>query len=124
MNTALWVIQILLAVVFAGAGTLKLTLSLPDLEKKVGGWVHEVPLPVIRTVGALEIAAALGLTLPAAVDVAPFLTWLAAAGLIVTMLGGARVHLRRHETHEVGVNVLLALLAAAIVWGRVGPYSF
>lgn len=124
MDIALWILQGLLAALFAGAGLLKLTRPLDDLEAKVGGWVHDVPLPLIRTVGALEVAAALGLILPAALDIAPFLTWLAATGLILTMIGGGVVHARRDEPREVAVNVALVLLAAVVVWGRIGPYSF
>lgn len=124
MNIALWILQGTLAALFAGAGLLKLTRPLDDLEKKVGGWVHDVPLPLIRTVGTLEIAAAFGLVLPAALDIAPFLTWLAAAGLVLTMIGGSVVHARRSESQEVAVNVVFVLLAAVVVWGRVGPYAF
>jgi uncharacterized membrane protein YphA (DoxX/SURF4 family) len=124
MDITLWILQGLLAAVFAGAGLLKLTRPLESLAATLGGWVHDVPLPVIRTVGALEIAAGFGLILPGALDIAPFLTWLAAAGLIATMIGALVVHARRHEPREVAVNVVLVVLASVIVWGRIGPYAF
>jgi uncharacterized membrane protein YphA (DoxX/SURF4 family) len=125
MNTTLWILQGVLAAFFAGAGTLKLvTRTIAGLEAKLGGWVHDVPLPLIRTVGALEIAAALGLTLSPAIDVAPYLVWLAAAGLIVMMIGAGVIHARRRETKEVVVNVVLVLLAGIVTAGRSGPYSF
>jgi hypothetical protein len=40
------------------------------------------------------------------------------------MLGALVVHLRRREPQSVAVSVVLALLAAAIVWGQAGPYPF
>jgi uncharacterized membrane protein YphA (DoxX/SURF4 family) len=124
MNTAIWILQVLLAAVFAGAGLLKLTRPLQASADTIGGWVHDVPLPMIRTVGALEVTAAIGLILPAAVGLAAYLTWLAAAGLIATMTGAIVVHGRRQEAREVAMNVALALLAAVVVWGRLGPYAF
>jgi hypothetical protein len=40
------------------------------------------------------------------------------------MIGAIVVHLRRREFPATGVNVVLVVLAAAVVWGRTGPYSF
>ena len=40
------------------------------------------------------------------------------------MSGAVVVHARRREPREVAVNVVLAVLAAVVVWGRVGPYAF
>lgn len=124
MNTVLWALQILLALVFLGAGLLKATLPLAALEARVGGWVHDVPLPLIRTIGPLEVAGALGLVLPAALDVAPWLTWAAAAGLVPLMLGAAVVHGRRGEHGEVAFNLVLAALLVLVVVLRSGPYAF
>ena len=51
----------------------------------------------MKAIGLVEVAAALGLILPAATDIAPVLTPLAAAGLVVVMISAAATHLRRHE---------------------------
>lgn len=123
MNTLLWTTQILLALLFAAAGLLKLTQPLEVLNAKVGGWVHDVPLVLIRTVGALEIAGAVGLILPAALHVLPMLTGLAAAGLAATMAGAIVVHGRRGEHREAAVNVALAIVTAAVAWARLGPHG-
>jgi hypothetical protein len=34
------------------------------------------------------------------------------------------VHARRGEAQMIAVNVVLLALAAAVAWGRFGPYSF
>jgi uncharacterized membrane protein YphA (DoxX/SURF4 family) len=52
---------------------------------------------VIKLIGALELLAAIGLILPAVLDIAPVLVPLAATGLAVTMVGAAIVHIRRKE---------------------------
>ena len=54
----------------------------------------------------------------------PILVPLAALGLVLVMIGGIVTHVRRKETRVIGVNVVLLLLAAVVVWGRFGPYSF
>jgi hypothetical protein len=61
---------------------------------------------------------------PAAADVAPWLTWLAAAGLIITIVGAIATHGRRREVKDVAVNVAIAAVLSLVVWGRVGLYAF
>jgi uncharacterized membrane protein YphA (DoxX/SURF4 family) len=124
MDITLWVLQAVLAAVFAHAGIVKLTRPIDSLSEVVGGWVYDVPAALIRTVAALEIAGAAGLVLPGALDIAPWLTWVAALGLVVTMLGAMVVHGRRGERKEVFLNLLLAALLGLVVWGRSGPYGF
>ncbi|ABW12440.1 DoxX family protein [Parafrankia sp. EAN1pec] len=124
MNIFLWVVQIVLATVFAGAGLMKLTRPIDVLRAKIGGWVDGVPTPLIRLVGALEVAAAVGLALPPAVGVLAWLAPLAAVGLAVIMVGAAVIHGRRGEWASTGQNVLLGLVAAGLAWARFGPYPF
>jgi len=123
MNTTLWILQALLAVFFAAVGLFKLLRPIDVLADKLGDWVHDFPPPVIRLIGALEVAGAVGLIAPAALDIYPALTALAAAGLVLTMIGAILTHLRHREFQSVATNVVLALLAAVVAWGRIGPYS-
>ena len=58
----------------------------------------------------------------AALDIAPVFVPLAAAGLVLVMIGAIVVHVRRQEPFI--PQVLLLVLAAVVVWGRFGPYSF
>ena len=123
MNTVLWILQIVLAAAFALAGIGKLTQPKEKLQDRMG-WVEDYSQRTIRMIGALEVLAAIGLILPAATGILPWLTPLAALGLVVIMLLAIPVHLRRHETQNVVVNVVLALLAAFVAWQRFGPNSF
>src|SRR2546427_9316401 len=61
MNTALWVVQIVLAVLYVIAGLSKIAGQGPMLEKMMPGF----SLALIRLVGLGETLAGLGLVLPA-----------------------------------------------------------
>lgn len=124
MDTVLWIIAGLLAAAFLGAGLMKLTQPKEKLLESGMGWTEDFSPPVIKMIGTLEILAAIGLILPALLDIVPVLVPLAAVGLIAMMLGAALTHVRRKELQMVVVNVLLLALAAVVAWGRFGPYSF
>ena len=125
MNIALWIVAGLLALMFAAAGLMKLTRARSELSAKDGmGWVEDYSDAAVKAIGALEAVAAIGLVLPALLDIAPVLTAWAATGLLLMMAGAAIVHLRRGETRFVAVNLVLLCLAAFVAWGRFGSYSF
>jgi hypothetical protein len=77
-----------------------------------------------RSAGALEVLAAVGLILPAALDIAPVLVPLAAVGLVLLMVGAIITHVRRHEAQAIVVNLALLALAVLVAWGRFGTQSF
>ena len=120
METALWAVQILLALVFALAGTMKLVQPRRKLAARMP-WVEDVPQSVVRTAGAAEVAGAAGLILPVVTGIGLVLVPLAALGLAVVMLHAARIHARRHETAMVGANLVLFVLALVVAGGRLGP---
>ena len=123
MNIALWVIAVVLAVAFAGAGLLKLTKPKEELAESMD-WVEDFSPSTIKLIGAVEVLGAIGLVLPAALDIAPVLSPLAAAGLAVTMALAAVVHARRKELPMIGVNLVLGGLALFVAIMRFGPESF
>lgn len=79
---------------------------------------------MVKLIGALEILAAIGLILPAVLDIVPVLVPLAALGLVLMMVGAVVVHVRRKEVPAMAPSVVLLVLAAIVAWGRFGPYSF
>jgi hypothetical protein len=124
MNSALWIVAIVLAVVFAGSGLMKLLVAKDKLAKAGQGWAEDFSQSSIRLIGLAEILGAIGLVLPAAVHIAPILVPVAASALVLVMVGAAVVHARRNEAVNVVVNVVLIALAIFVAWGRFGPYSF
>lgn len=117
MNIVLWVVQGVLALAFLMAGSMKATRPKEALAGQMA-WVEDFSPNTIKVIGLLEVLGALGLILPALTGVLPWLTPLAAIGLVLTMLGAAATHLRRGENQMVIVNVVLLLLAAFIAYGR------
>ncbi|GAA0829692.1 DoxX family protein [Streptosporangium amethystogenes subsp. fukuiense] len=124
MNVALWGAQILLAVMFLIAGLTKATQPRENLIARLGGWVEDFSAGQIKGIGILEVLAGIGLVLPAFTGILPVLTPLAAAGLVITMIGAIVVHVRRKEYSALVMNLLLLALAAFVAWGRFGPYAF
>ena len=125
MNLALWIIAGLLAAVFLLAGGTKLFIPREKLAKAPGGgWVEDFSAGFVKTLGAVEILGAVGLILPAALDIAPVLVPLAAVGLATIMVGAAIVELRRQDSKHVLVNLSYLALISFVVFGRFGPQSF
>lgn len=123
MNIALWIVAVVLAVAFGMAGLMKLTQPRAKLAESMG-WVNDFSPGAVKTIGALEVLGAVGLLLPAVVNVAPVLVPVAATGLAIVMLGAMVVHARRGEYPMIAINAVLFVLAAFVAWGRFGPYAF
>lgn len=124
MNVALWIIASVLAAAFLAAGAMKLTQPKDKLAASGMGWTEDFSAGMVKTIGLLEVLAAVGLILPAALDIVPVLVPLAALGVALIMIGAVITHSRRHEPPAIVVNLTLLLLAAMVAWGRSGPYSF
>ena len=124
MNVVLWIIAGLLAVAFLAAGVMKVVQPRAKLAESGLGWVNDYTDTQVKLIGAVEVLAAIGLTLPALLDIAPILVPLAATGLVIIMIGAIVVHARRKENQPLIANVVLLILAAVVAWGRFGPYAF
>lgn len=124
MNLALWIIAGLLAGIFLFAGTNKLLIPHAKLAKAPGGgWVNDFSPEFVKALGALEIMGAIGLILPAALDIAPIVVPLAAIGLGTVMIGAAIVTYRRQEPKHSLLNLGYLSLAVVVAIGRLGPES-
>ncbi len=119
VNIALWVVQVLLALVYLAAGGLKVVRSREQLVASGRfDWMKDTSDAGVKAVGAVEVLGALGLILPELTGIAPILTPVAAVGLVVVQVGALRVHLARDERQPLPANVILLLLAAFVAVGR------
>ncbi len=118
MNIALWIIAGLLAAASLGGGLMLVTQSREKLVASGLGWVEDFSPGVVRAIGTLKVLAAVGLILPALLDIAPVLVPIAAIGWVLLMVGAMITHLRRHESQAIVVNLILLAFAAFVAWGH------
>jgi hypothetical protein len=113
MTYALWIVQGLLALLFLGAGGIKLVLP---LEKLTG----PIPLPglFVRFIGVAEVLGAIGLILPGLLRIRPGLTPLAAAGLVIIMIGATVITLAGGDVAAALLSLVVGLLSAFVAYGR------
>ena len=116
MNIALWVVQVLLAVLFVFAGALKVFQY--DRARAMLPWVKDVPRGLVTFIGTAEILGGLGLLLPALTGILPWLTPLAAVGLATIMILAIGFHFTRREGQGMAITAVLLVLAAFVVYGR------
>ncbi len=113
MTRALWIVQTLLALLFLWAGGLKLVLPLEKLTGPVA-----LPEAFVRFIGVAEVLGALGLVLPGLLRIRPGLTPLAAAGLVIIMIGATVITV---SSGALGIGLfsfVVGLLAAFVAYGR------
>ena len=113
MNYALWIVQGLLALIFLFAGGMKLVLPVEEMTK-------QVPLPglFLRFIAVCEVLGAIGLILPGLLRIRPGLTPLAAAGLVIIMIGATVVTLATADVALALIPLVVGLLSAFVAYGR------
>ncbi|MEU8390464.1 DoxX family protein [Micromonospora sp. NPDC048842] len=125
MNLALWIAAGLLATIALAGGITKTFVPKQKLSAaNGGGWTGDASVRFVKTLGALEILAAVGLILPGVLDIAPVLVPVTAVCWILLMVGAMITHLRYGEARFVVLNLIYLALAAFVAWGRLGPEPF
>jgi uncharacterized membrane protein len=81
-------------------------------------WMYELDDTLHMITGVAEILGGLGLILPSVTRVAPWLTPLAAIGLMVVMVGAVVWHVGREETVNVALNVVNLIVLGYLAYGR------
>ncbi len=112
-RVALWVIQGLLAALFLYAGGFKLAMALADLAK-----VSPLPPLFLKFIGLCEVTGALGLILPGLLHIREGLTPLAAAGLVVIMIGATVITIATQGVGPAVLPFVTGILAATVARGR------
>ena len=113
MTYALWVLQVLLGLLFVFAGGSKLVMPIEEMTKEVAmpGWF-------LRGIGVCELLGGLGLILPGLFRFGTGLTPLAAAGLVIIMIGATAVTVMYMGVGMGLVPFIVGVLAAFVAYGR------
>src|SRR6267154_1590404 len=104
MNIVLWIIQVLLALLFLFAGGIKLVLPIEEMTKQMA-----LPGLFLRFLGVVEVLGGLGLILSGLLRITPGLTPLAAAGLVIVMIGATAISLK------IGMSAALIPLVTGVL---------
>ena len=115
MTVALWSMQVVLALLFLFAGSMKLIMPIEMMTAQLA-----VPLPgwFLQFIGVAEVAGALGLVLPGLLRIRPMLTPLAACGLVIVMIGATIVTLAGGDVASALVPLVVGLLAVFVAYNR------
>jgi len=113
MNLALWIVQTLLVLIFLWAGGIKLVLPIEEMTK-------QMPLPglFLRFIALCEVLGAIGVILPGLLRIRPGLTPLAAAGLVIIMIGATVLSLMTGDIATALIPLVVGILAAFVAYGR------
>lgn len=117
MNTPLWIITALLALVFLAVGAGKLITSRAALREKGMTYVDDFSDGQVKAIGVVEILGAIGLIVPAFIGGLEWLVPAAAIGLALVMIGAVVVHSRRKESYNPAL--VLGALAVFVAVGRI-----
>jgi uncharacterized membrane protein YphA (DoxX/SURF4 family) len=109
----LWIIQALLALLFLFAGVMKLIMPAEALAKGTS-----LPVLFLRFIGLAEVLGALGLILPGLFRIQRGLTPLAAAGLVIIMIGATVVNLSGHQMVAAVITLVTGLLSAFVAYSH------
>src|SRR5689334_2640290 len=113
----LWIVQGLLASSLIWSSWMKLFQPVHELAA-MWPWAGEVSPLLIKFTGVVDLLGGLGLVLPAGLRIQPKLTPIAALGIIALMVCASVFHISRGESSSIGANIIFALLAGFVAWGR------
>ena len=115
MACTLWGVQVLLALIFLLAGSMKLIMPIEIMTAQMA-----LPLPglFLRFIGTCEVLGAIGLILPGLVRIRRELTPLAAAGLVIIMIGATTLTLATGAIVEALFPFAVGLLCVFVIYGR------
>ena len=112
-NLTLWVVQGLLAALFLFAGVMKLVLPVEAMAGPLA-----LPGLFLRFIGVCEALGAVGLILPGLLRIHQELTPVAAAGLVIIMVGAVVVTMMGGSIAPAVVPLIVGVLASSVAYGR------
>jgi uncharacterized membrane protein len=116
MNVTLWIVQGLLSLAFIDFGAMKLFAYEEFKTRSEKNGPTRISRGLVTFIGVAELAGGIGIVLPMATNITPFLSFWAAIGLTSIMLLAVRFQVRRHG--PTAVPAILLLLLLFVVLGR------
>ncbi len=114
---SLWLSQLLLAAVYLPAGLMKLMSPVALVAQQIP-WAADVPEWFVRSIGLVDLAAGVGILLPALLRLMPQLTVFAALGSMLLQVCAMVFHAYRGEWMVLPFNGVIMLLSYWVWVGR------
>ena len=114
MTYVLWILQILLGLLFLFSGSMKFVMSVAEMTKDMPwmpGWF-------LHFIGVMEILGGFGLVLPSLLRIRPGLTPLAAACLVIIMIGATVITLSATGIGPAMIPLIVGILCVFVAYGR------
>ena len=115
MQIAFWIVAALTALMSLAAGFTKVSKPTEALVGMGMQWTESYSNVQVKTIGALEVVAAVGIIVPALIGIAPVLSPIAAVCLFIVMIGAVVVHVRRKESSTPAIVLGLHAAATAVL---------
>jgi len=111
LSIGLWTTQIILALLFLFAGVMKFVMPVEEMTKN-----SSLPGSFFHFIGVMEVLGGIGLVLPSLLRICPFLTPVAACGLVIIMAGATVTSIPMGWISL--LPFLLGIMATFIAYGR------
>ncbi|GGD75461.1 hypothetical protein GCM10011514_44230 [Emticicia aquatilis] len=116
LTIALWVVQGLLAISMLWAASMKLFQPVEKLAL-MWPWVASYEV-LVKFTGIIDLLGGIGIIVPTLFGIRPKLVVLTAWAIVVLMICASVFHISRGEASLIGINVVFALMASFVAWGR------
>jgi len=113
MNVALWIVQFLLAALFLFAGITKLVIPLEAVTEQTG-----LSSLFLRFIAVCEVLGGLGLILPGLLRIRTGLAPLAAALLVIIMIGATVISIKTGGVAAGLMPLVVLILLVFVAYGR------
>jgi uncharacterized membrane protein YphA (DoxX/SURF4 family) len=116
MNRALWIVQSLLALLFVFSGVAKFVMPMDQMIQGMPAALASGTF--LHFIGVCEVLGGIGLVLPGLLKIKPGLTPLAAAGLVIIMIGATVITAMGDMAPTTPIPLVTGILAAFVAYGR------
>lgn len=117
LNITLWIVQGLLASSLVWGASIKLFQPIEKLAL-MWPWTEQISKNLVKLTGIIDLLAGIGIIAPTLFKIKPQLTVITAWAIVLLMICAAVFHIARGEASQIGANIVFAMMAVFVAWGR------
>jgi hypothetical protein len=116
MTIALWIVEGLLGLIFVITGSFKFFQPKEKIIASGGTWAEEFEPIIIKIIAGAELISGLLVIVPRLFGHGHYLTFMAASGIALIMIGSIYIHIRRKEFQHAIINLVFVLMALFVLY--------